>query len=50
MQYRDFGKKIEFKVSALGFSTMRLPIIGTESKNIDKDMAIRMIRMGKIRE
>ncbi|MDB9822947.1 aldo/keto reductase [Deltaproteobacteria bacterium] len=43
MQYRRFGK-LDWKVSALGFGAMRLPIIGKETTNIDELQAIRMIR------
>jgi predicted aldo/keto reductase-like oxidoreductase len=40
MQYRKFGK-LDFKVSALGFGTMRLP---TKGSKIDEAEAIRMLR------
>jgi predicted aldo/keto reductase-like oxidoreductase len=43
MNYRRFGK-LEWKVSALGFGTMRLPTIGGEHSKIDEPEAIRMIR------
>ena len=43
LKYRKFGK-LDWKVSALGFGAMRLPIIGGESKNIDQLEAIKMIR------
>jgi predicted aldo/keto reductase-like oxidoreductase len=46
MKYRSMGKKIDFKVSALGFGTMRLPIIGNDPKNIDEKEAIRILRHG----
>ena len=42
MQYRRFGRS-DFRVSALGFGAMRLPILG-ESSQIDEPEAIRMIR------
>jgi len=41
MQYRKFGK-LDFKVSALGFGTMRLPT--NEKGIIDEGEAIKMIR------
>ena len=43
MQYRHFGK-LDWKVSALGFGAMRLPVINNEQTNIDEPEAIRMIR------
>jgi len=43
MEYRSFGKK-GFKVSALGFGCMRLPVVGDDSSMIDKEEAIGMIR------
>lgn len=43
MQYRNF-KKTEEKVSLLGFGTMRLPLLGEDSKKIDEALAIKMIR------
>jgi len=44
MNYRHFGKKLNWKVSALGFGAMRLPFIGNDAANIDEPEAIRMIR------
>jgi len=43
MKYRRFGKQ-GFKVSALGFGVMRLPVIGADHSNIDEPKAIEMIR------
>jgi predicted aldo/keto reductase-like oxidoreductase len=43
MKYRNFGK-LNWKVSALGFGAMRLPIIGNDASKIDEPEAIRMIR------
>jgi len=43
MKYRGFGK-CDFKVSALGFGCMRLPIINTDEKQIDEEKAISLIR------
>jgi predicted aldo/keto reductase-like oxidoreductase len=43
MQYRKFGK-LKWKVSALGFGAMRLPLTGTDPASVDEPEAIRMIR------
>jgi hypothetical protein len=43
MKYRKFGE-LDWKVSALGFGAMRLPVVGGDRGNIDEPRAIRMIR------
>ena len=43
MQYRKFGK-LDWKVSALGFGAMRLPVLSEDSANINKPLATKMIR------
>jgi len=43
MQYRPFGS-LGFDVSALGFGTMRLPLVGSDPAAIDRRLAIRMLR------
>ncbi|HIE18136.1 TPA: aldo/keto reductase, partial [Candidatus Bathyarchaeota archaeon] len=43
MKYRRFGG-LNWKVSALGFGAMRLPVIGEDRSRIDEAEAIRMIR------
>jgi predicted aldo/keto reductase-like oxidoreductase len=43
MKYRSFGR-LTWKVSALGFGAMRLPIVGNDAAKIDEPEAIRMIR------
>jgi len=43
MQYRKFGK-LEWKVSALGFGAMRLPLIDGNPANVDESQSIQMIR------
>jgi len=42
MQYRSFGE-LDWKVSALGFGCMRLPIRGEDSSDIDEPEATRML-------
>ncbi len=43
MQYRDFGK-LDWKVSALGFGAMRLPLKDKDPADVDEPESIRMIR------
>lgn len=43
MHYRNFTKD-NLRVSALGFGTMRLPIIENDSSKIDEEKAIEMLR------
>jgi len=43
LKYRKFGK-LNWKVSALGFGCMRLPVIGEDRSNINEDEATKMIR------
>ncbi len=43
MKYRKFGK-LDWKVSALGFGAMRLPILGNDAAKINEPEAISMIR------
>ena len=44
MEYRKFGK-LDWKVSALGFGAMRLPVLNNkDSGSIKEPEAIRMIR------
>jgi predicted aldo/keto reductase-like oxidoreductase len=42
VQYRSFGG-LEWRPSALGFGTMRLPTIGDDPANIDENLATEMI-------
>ncbi|MFW6014909.1 MAG: aldo/keto reductase [bacterium] len=44
MKYRNFGSRIDFKPSALGFGAMRFPTIGNDSSNIIEKNAIKMMR------
>lgn len=43
MQYRKFGK-LDWRVSALGFGAMRLPLSGAGQAGVNEPEAIRMIR------
>jgi len=43
MKYRSFGK-LDWKVSALGFGAMRMPILEGDHSKIDEPESIRMIR------
>jgi predicted aldo/keto reductase-like oxidoreductase len=45
MHYRKFGK-LDWKVSALGYGIMRMPLIDNESGTIDEQESIKMIRRG----
>ncbi len=42
MQYRSFGR-LDWRPSALGFGTMRLPTLGEDPAQIDEPLATRMI-------
>lgn len=43
MKYRPFGK-LNWKVSALGFGAMRLPVVDEDTAKIDVSEAVKMIR------
>ena len=43
MKYRRFGR-LDWKVSALGFGAMRLPVVGEDRANINEPEAIKMMR------
>lgn len=45
MRYRTFGR-LDWKPSALGFGTMRLPVVGENPSDIDEGLAIDMLRTG----
>lgn len=45
MNYRSFGR-LDWKPSALGFGTMRLPTLGDDPSTIDEKLAIEMLRTG----
>jgi hypothetical protein len=43
MHYRKFGK-LDWKVSALGFGAMRLPLTDKDMSHVDEALSIKMIR------
>jgi len=43
VKYRRFGR-LDWKVSALGFGAMRLPVVGEDRANINEPEAIKMMR------
>ena len=45
MNYRSFGR-LDWKPSALGFGTMRLPTVGEDPSVIDEQLAITILRTG----
>lgn len=45
MKYRQFGK-LDWKVSALGFGIMRMPLLDYDTGLLDEEESVRMIRGG----
>ncbi|MCW3996194.1 MAG: aldo/keto reductase [Candidatus Bathyarchaeota archaeon] len=43
MKFRSFGK-LDWKPSALGFGTMRLPVIGDNQTNVNQPLTVKLIR------
>lgn len=44
LKYRDFGEKIDWKPSALGFGLMRLPILDDDFSDINEEETKEMIK------